>query len=93
MQDDFGNEVPHPTLSQVWRRMDTLEQQLNENTESTKRIEQNTSLMLEMFDAFKKAFKVLEWIGNLAKPISAIVGLCIVVITLIKTIKIGVTPK
>jgi hypothetical protein len=26
-------------------------------------------------NSFKSAFKVLSWIGNLAKPISAIVGL------------------
>ncbi len=91
MQDDYGNEIP--TISQMWERLtsfndelSTVKEQLAENTEATKRIETNTGELIEILTSFKGAFKVLGWIGKLAVPVAAIIGLW----TAIKT---GISPK
>lgn len=56
------------------KRMSELSERLEENTATTNRIAENISGMLEFLDAAQGAFKVLTWIGKLAKPISYIVG-------------------
>lgn len=93
MQDDFGNEVVHPTMQQMWSRMDKLETGLGENTESTKRIEGNTGELIDILNSFKSAFKVLTWIGKIAKPVTAIIGLCLGIWAGILALKTGVSPK
>jgi hypothetical protein len=93
MQDDFGTEVAHPTMRQMWERMDKLESGLVENTESTKRIEGNTGQLIDILDSLKGAFKVLTWIGKIAKPVSAIIGLCLGIWAGILALKTGVSPK
>lgn len=45
---------------------------LKENTDATKKIESDLAEMLEFFTSVRGAFKVLNWIGALAKPIGAI---------------------
>lgn len=49
---------------------------LAENTASTKRIDAATSDIVEFFASMKGAFKVLNWIGKLAMPLGAIIGMC-----------------
>lgn len=93
MQDDFGDEVPHPTLQQMWQRMDKFEVGLDENTESTKRIEGNTSELIDILNSFKGAFKVLSWIGTIAKPVTAIIAFFLTIWAAIAALKIGVTPE
>ena len=98
MQDDFGNEIP--TLNQMWERMtnfneelSTVKAQLSENTEATKRIEENTSVLIEILNSFKGAFKVLGWIGKLAVPLAAIIGLFTAAYAAWQAIKTGIMPK
>ncbi len=93
MQDDYGNAVPHPTMQQMSDRMDKLESGLVENTESTRRVEGNTSELIDFFNSVKGAFKVLSWIGKVAAPVSAIVGLCLAIWGVVQALKTGVTPK
>lgn len=93
MQDDFGNEVHPQTIQELRLRMDTIQQQLDANTESTRRTESNTSELIDILNSFKSAFKVLSWIGNLAKPISAIVGLGLGIWGVVQAVKTGVNPK
>ena len=93
MQDDFGNHVHHPTMGEMWMRMDQLQKQLDENTESTKRTEENTSELIQILNSLKSAFRVLSWIGNLAKPLGAIVGLGLGIWGVIQAFKTGVMPK
>ena len=93
MQDDFGNEVHPQTIQELRLRMDTIQQQLDANTESTRRTESNTSELIDILNSFKSAFKVLSWIGNLAKPISAIVGLGLGLWGVIQAAKTGINPK
>lgn len=54
-----------------------IKRDLAENTEATKRIDLATSDIVEFFESMKGAFKVLNWIGKLARPIGAIIGLCV----------------
>ena len=54
------------------KRMSQLSSRLEENTAVTNRIAENTAGMMEFLDAAQGAFKVLTWIGKLAKPIGYI---------------------
>ncbi len=98
MQDDFGNEIP--TLNQMWERitnfndeLSTVKEKLAENTEATKRIETNTGELIEILTSFKGAFKVLAWIGKLAVPIAAIIGLFTAAYAAWQAVKTGIMPK
>jgi len=93
MQDDFGNEVHPQTIQELRLRMDNIQTQLDANTESTRRTESNTSELIDILNSFKSAFKVLSWIGNLAKPISAIVGLGLGIWGVVQAVKTGINPK
>jgi hypothetical protein len=56
-------------------RVGTLEQKTSTHMEQTTRIEQNTTDLLETFNALKGAWKVLNAIGKLAKPLTFIAAL------------------
>lgn len=73
-------------------RFDTLEEQIKTNTELTKKSCEDTGEMLEFFRAMKGAFKVLNWIGKLAKPLAAIVALGAALLGLWTAAKSGVMP-
>lgn len=59
----------------VNKRFVSLEHKLTENTIITKNIDTKTAEVVEAFGAAKGAFKVLEFIGKLAKPLIWITGL------------------
>lgn len=67
--------------------------ELRENTEATKRIEANTAEMLDVFQSFKAAMKVLEWIGKAAKPLGYVVGLGASMAAFWAALKSGVNTK
>lgn len=73
--------------------MASLRADLAENTSATIRTESNTAEIVEFFMAMKGAFKVLNWIGALAKPITALVALAAVTWGAFLTIKTGTPPK
>lgn len=93
MQDDFGNEVHPQTIKELQARMDSIQMQLDENTDVTRRNESNTLELIDILNSFKSAFKVLTWIGNLAKPIGAIVGLGLGLWGVIQAAKTGISQK
>lgn len=62
-------------LGQVQTGLAKLEEITEKNTEAIDRMSSETSEMLEMFKSFKGAFRVLEYIGKLAKPLAAIIGM------------------
>ena len=62
-------------LGQVQKGLAQLEESTEKNTQAIERMSSETSELLEMFKSFKGAFRVLEYVGKLAKPIAAIVGL------------------
>ncbi len=68
--DSITDEVAAIKLEQAQFRVE-----LAENTNATKRIEAHTAEMLDVFESWKGAMKVLDWIGKAAKPIGYVVGL------------------
>ena len=82
MVDDHGNELPATTLQQVNDkfdkgsvRMSGIERELTATRQELHELKQQLADLLEFFGAMKGAFKVLNWLGKLAKPTAAIVGL------------------
>ncbi|BDB69143.1 hypothetical protein Cthiooxydans_15550 [Comamonas thiooxydans] len=92
--DDYGNELPATTLQQVNKRFNqgsermaaierdlkVLAQGLHEERQELQELKQQLAEMLEFFTAMKGAFKVLNWVAKVAKPLAAIVmlgGACV----------------
>lgn len=78
---ELDGEVMTPEIDEklwrqaVGRRLDDFESRLEENTTLTKRIDTNTADMVELFNSWKGAMKVLDVLGRVAKPLLAIGGL------------------
>lgn len=53
----------------------TLREDMAENTKATKLVADNTAELVEIFESFKGAIKVLNWLGKLAKPMAYIASL------------------
>ena len=66
---------------------------LAENTETIKEIKTDTADMLEVFESWKGAMRVMEMLGKLAKPLGYIVGFGASVAALWTAMKSGVSPK
>ena len=66
---------------------------LKENTDATQQIGRDLAEILDFFNSVKGAFKVLGWIGKLAKPVGAIGGLGASVLALWTAFKSGVSIK
>jgi hypothetical protein len=65
----------HQRLNDGSATMKQLQADLKTNTDTTASIKSDTSEIIDFFASAKGAFRVLNWIGNLAKPIGAIVAL------------------
>jgi len=106
MNDENLQQI-HEELAQEDKRMDSLTDEvtaikleqaqfrveLAENTNATKRIEANTAEMLDVFESWKGAMKVLNWIGKAAKPIGYVVGVGASIAAFWAALKGGVYPK
>lgn len=106
MSDDFEQQVAH-ALSNGDKRMNSLTDEitaveleqaefrhlLKENTDATNAIKADTAELLEAFNSFKGAMKVLEWIGKAAKPIGYIAGFCASIAAFWTAMKSGVPTK
>ena len=66
---------------------------LAENTETIKEIKTDTADMLEVFESWKGAMRVMEIIGSLAKPLGYIAALIAAVVGIWNAMKSGVSPK
>ena len=86
--DSLADEVTAIKLEQAQFRVE-----LAENTNATKRIEANTAEMLDVFESWKGAMKVLNWIGKAAKPLGYLVGLGASIAAFWAALKGGVHPK
>lgn len=62
-------------LNTIAIRVSSLEEQTLAHRAQTTRIENNTAELIETFNALKGAWTVLNWIGKLAKPVSAILAM------------------
>lgn len=106
MHEAFENDVAR-ALDKGDRRMNSLADEitvvkleqaeyrrlLKENTDDTKAIKADTAELLGVFESFKAALKVLEWIGRAAKPLGYIAGACASATAFWAAMKSGVTPK
>lgn len=86
--NSLTDEVTAIKLEQAQFRVE-----LAENTNATKRIEANTAEMLDVFESWKGAMKVLTWIGKAAKPLGYVIGFCASIAALWTAMKSGVHPK
>lgn len=82
IQDDYGNLVDGATVTTLTQRLDQgdqrmtrIEGSISENTQLTQQLATSTAEIVEFFAAMKGALKVLNWIGKLARPLSAIAAL------------------
>ena len=66
---------------------------LKENTDDTKAIKADTAELLEVFESWKGAMRVMEMLGKLAKPLGYIVGFGASVAAFWASMKSGVSPK
>ena len=92
--DDYGDELPAVTRQQINERFDkgsermaAIERDLKAVTQELYELKQQLADLLEFFTAMKGAFKVLNWVGKVAKPLAAIVmlgGACVGFWTAIK---------
>ena len=92
--DDYGDELPAMTGRQIKERFDqggermtVIERDLKAATQELHELKQQLADLLEFFAAMKGAFKVLNWVGKVAKPLAAIVmlgGACVGFFTAIK---------
>ncbi|MDD2610641.1 MAG: hypothetical protein PHX60_13325 [Giesbergeria sp.] len=79
MQDDFGNQLPVAAIAKRLvegdERMEKIENSVAATREDQHDMREQMAEMLEFFQAMKGAFKVLNLIGALARPVAGIVGL------------------
>ncbi|KKI15346.1 hypothetical protein XA67_05070 [Comamonas thiooxydans] len=83
---DKGSE----RMTTIERDLKALAQGLHEERQELHELKQQLAEMLEFFTAMKGAFKVLHWVGKVAKPLAAIVmlgGACVGFWAAIKGVK------
>ena len=66
---------------------------LAENTETINEIKTDTADMLEVFESWKGAMRVMEMLGKLAKPLGYIAALIAAVVGIWNAMKSGISPK
>lgn len=66
---------------------------LAENAATIQEIKTDTADMLEVFESWKGAMRVMEMLGKLAKPLGYIVALIAAVVGVWTAMKSGVSPK
>jgi hypothetical protein len=79
-------------LYTLTERMDSFERGLADNTAATQQIQANTAAMVEVFESWRGAMRVLEWIGKAAKPVSYIAATITAIVAMFYAIKGGVKP-
>lgn len=98
IQDNFGDLVHTPDSASVTARLDAgdarmtrIEADLASNTLATQQTAASTSELVDLLQALKGAFRVLEFFGKLARPLAAIISICGAVAGAWSAIKTGVS--
>ena len=91
------NEVCNDAIAKAHNRIDVTEGELAQlktdlaaNTKLTVEVRDQTKEMVEFYGSMRGAFKVLNMIGKLAKPISAIMVLIVAVVGVWDAVKAAV---
>ncbi len=107
MQDEWGNELPVRTVQQINQRFDdgsarmaeiergqgSIARELEQTRKELHELRQQLADLLELFIAMKGAFKVLNWLGKLARPMAAIVALGVSLAAAWNLARGGIYPK
>lgn len=80
-------------MTAIERDLINATQELHSVREQLNGTRQDLSEMLEFFGAMKGAFKVLNWLGKLAKPIAYITMLVTAVVGAWTALKTGAGPR
>lgn len=87
-------------MDEIWTAMEgikseqlTTKELLTQNTATTDQVQTNTKELLEVFDSWKGAMRVLEMLGKAAKPLGYIVMLCTALFGAVTAVKSGVNIK
>ena len=81
------------TVAQIQTEQASAKVLLAANTETIAQIKTDTAEMLEVFESWKGAMRVMEMIGSLAKPLGYIAALIAAVVGIWTAMKSGVSPK
>ncbi len=80
--DDYGNQLQSDAITKRFdkgvKRMQAIETELHAAREELRQLcqlREDMAEMLDFFKAMKGAFKVLNWVGALAKPLAGLVAL------------------
>ena len=94
MQDDYGNVIP--SQREIMERLDAgdtrmgrREEGLEQNTRATESMARDVATLVDFLTAMRGAFKVLNWVGKIAKPMGYIVVLATAVISFWAALKGG----
>lgn len=86
--DDYGNPLPHEEINVRFekgiKRMQAIEAEVHaarEELHQLCQLREDMAEMLDFFKAMKGAFKVLNWVGALAKPLAGLVALGVALAT------------
>lgn len=88
-RNDIRLDLVMEKISAIEREQQLINEKLKASTEAIDNVQANTKEMLVVFESWKGAMKVLEWIGKIAKPLIYIVGLGTAVFTAYTTLKTG----
>lgn len=103
MQDEWGNELPVRTVQQINKRFDdgsarmaeiergqsSIARELEHTRKELHELKQQLADLLEFFGAMRGAFRVLNWMGRLAKPMAYIVMLVTAVLGFWTAVRAG----
>ncbi len=87
--DDYGNLVPPSAVRGISQRLDDGDARMTrieadlanntkatqENTKATQDLSKSTADLVAFIQALKGLFRVIDWVGRLAKPIASILAL------------------
>lgn len=93
--NEAGDSMPaelaaiHRRLDAGDERMTRIEASICENAAASKANADSTAELVELLNTWKGAFKAFDYIGRLAKPLGAIVGLGAAIVGLWAAMKNG----
>lgn len=86
--DDYGNQLPSEAIARRFdkgiKRMEAIEAEaraVRKELQDLCLLREEVGELVDFFRDMKGAFKVLRWIGKLAAPMTAIIGLGVALAT------------
>ncbi|WP_291591568.1 hypothetical protein [Comamonas sp. UBA7528] len=80
-------------MAEIERGQGSIARELEQTRKELHELKQQLADLLEFFGAMKGAFKVLNWLGKLARPTAAIVALGVALAAAWNAARGGIYPK